>query len=64
MSDETEVTEASPPSAVAPKEEMEEQHKEMAMEMFQKVAEYLNGELAGKKEYFVILVPILTILYF
>ena len=36
------------PSAVAPKEEMEQQHKEMAMDMFQKITEYLNGELAGK----------------
>ena len=35
-------------SAVAPKEEMEEQHKELALEMFQKIAEYLNGELAGE----------------
>jgi len=34
-------------STVAPKEEMEEQHKELAMEMFQKITEYLNGELAG-----------------
>ena len=35
-------------STVAPKEEMEEHHKEMAMDMFQKITEYLNGELAGK----------------
>lgn len=34
-------------TTVAPKEEMEEQHKEMAMDMFQKITEYLNGELAG-----------------
>lgn len=35
-------------STVAPKEEMEEEHKAMAMDMFQKITEYLNGELAGK----------------
>ncbi len=39
---------ASLPSAVAPKEEMEEQHKEMALDMFKKITDYLNGELAGE----------------
>ena len=33
---------------VPPKEEMEEQHKEMATDMFHKITEYLNGELASK----------------
>lgn len=37
-------------TTVAPKEEMEEQHKEMAMDMFQKITEYLNGELAITSE--------------
>ena len=27
---------------------MEEQHKQLAVDMFQKISEYLNGELAGK----------------
>ena len=34
--------------AVSPKEEMEEKHKELVMDMFQKITEYLNGELAGE----------------
>ena len=36
------------PSVVSPKEEMEEKHKELVMDMFQKITEYLNGELAGE----------------
>lgn len=35
-------------TTVAPKEEMEQQHKEMAADMFDKITEYLNGELASK----------------
>lgn len=33
---------------VIPKEEMEDRHKELAMDMFKKITEYLNGELAGE----------------
>ncbi len=36
------------PSVVTPKEEMEDRHKELAMDMFKKITEYLNGELAGE----------------
>lgn len=35
-------------SMVAPKEEMEDRHKKLAIDMFQKIADYLNGELAGE----------------
>lgn len=35
-------------SAIAPTEEMEDKHKELVMDMFEKITEYLNGELAGK----------------
>ena len=34
-------------ATVAPKEEMERQHKELATDMFKKITEYLNGELAS-----------------
>lgn len=34
-------------SAIAPAEEMEDKHKELVMDMFEKITEYLNGELAG-----------------
>lgn len=30
------------------KEEMEEKHKALVTDMFQKITDYLNGELAGK----------------
>ena len=36
------------PSVVTPKEEMEDRHKELAMDMFKKITDYLNGELAGE----------------
>ena len=35
-------------AAVSPKEEMEEKHKELVMDMFEKITDYLNGELAGE----------------
>lgn len=35
-------------SAAEPKESMEEKHKQLATDMFQKITEYLNGELAGE----------------
>ena len=35
------------PIEVEPKETMEEKHKQLALDMFQKITEYLNGELAG-----------------
>ena len=35
-------------SGITPKEEMEDRHKELAMDMFKKITEYLNGELAGE----------------
>lgn len=48
MSDSAGITEESLASALTPKEEMEEKHKELAVDMFQKITEYLNGELAGE----------------
>lgn len=30
--------------------QMQDAHKELAMDMFQKITEYLNGELAGEPE--------------
>ena len=44
----SQLEEESVPSVVTPKEEMEEKHKELALDMFKKITEYLNGELAGK----------------
>jgi hypothetical protein len=37
-------------------EGMEESHKELARDMFEKITEYLNGELAGSCGYILILV--------
>ena len=39
-------------SAIAPTEEMEDKHKELVMDMFDKITEYLNGELAGRNGYY------------
>lgn len=35
-------------ASVGPQEDMEEKHKQLVTDMFQKITEYLNGELAGE----------------